>query len=159
MTVKPTSQTLGVKFERVDDVAAFPVGLAVEGANASMWVYGVAGAGIALGQVVYFDPLWSAALVTTAASPFGARLAVAPVAIIAAQFGWFQYSGLCAAIQVAANCAANVRLNTTATGGQIDDDGTAGAKVAGSIILTTARGGTAGTAPGALFGSTIGVTL
>jgi hypothetical protein len=159
MTVKPTSQTLGVKFERVDDAAAFPVGLTVEGANASMWVYGVAGAALALGQVVVLDAAWSATLVTTAASPFGERLAVAPAAFANGQYGWFQYGGVCAAIQVAASAAANVRLNTTATGGQLDDDGTAGAKTASGIVLTTARGGTAGTAPGVLFGSTVGATL
>lgn len=159
MSVKPTSQLLGAKFERADDVAAFPVGTLAEGENGSLFVYGLAGAAFALGQVGVLSAGWTATLVTTAASPFGNRLAVAPVDIASGQYGWFQYGGVCPAIQVAASCAANVRLNTTATAGQIDDDGTGGAKTASGIVLTTAKSAAAGTAPGVLFGPTVGATI
>lgn len=156
----PTSNIAGVKFDRVDDAAAFPVGTLVEGSNGTAWVYGVAGGAIAsVGQAVVLDAAWSATLASTANSPFGLRTGVAPAAFAQGQFGWFQIGGVCPAIQVNAACAANVKLNTTATAGQLDDDGTAGAKTASGIVLTTARGGTAGTAPGVIFGPTVGATL
>jgi hypothetical protein len=71
------------------------------------------------------------------------------VYIVAGTYGWVQIYGACN-IQVAASCAANVRLNTTATAGQIDDDGTGGAFAISGAILTTAREASAGLAPGML---------
>lgn len=65
-------------------------------------------------------------------------------------YGWVQVKGTCAAISVLASCAANVRINTTATAGALDDDGTAGSFQVQGIYLTTARGASPGTAPGVL---------
>lgn len=74
-------------------------------------------------------------------------------------FGWVQVKGTCAAISVLASAAANVRLNTTATAGALDDDGTVGSFQVQGLYLTTARGGTAGTAPGVLNYPFVDVTL
>ncbi len=101
------------------------------------------------GFVVIIDEAYTALMVSTSNDARGDLAGVAPAAIAASSFGWVQVKGP-ADVQVAASCAANVRLNTTATAGQIDDDGTAGAIQVQGIYLTTARGGSAGTAPGVL---------
>ena len=46
-----------------------------------------------------------------------------------------------------ASCAADTQLFSTATAGSLDDASTSQTAVNG-IVLTTARGGTAGSAPG-----------
>ncbi len=88
----------------------------------------------------------------------GDLLGVAPSAIAASSYGWVQVKGVCN-VQVAASCAANVRLNTTATAGQLDDDGTAGSLTCDGIVLTTARAASAGTAPAVMNYSIQGVTI
>ena len=60
---------------------------------------------------------------------------------------------------VLASAAANVRLNSTATGGSPDDDGTSTTKTLDGIYLTTARGGSNGSAPGVLNYPQVGVTI
>jgi hypothetical protein len=51
------------------------------------------------------------------------------------------------------------RLNTTATVGALDDDGTAGARVINGIALTASRAASQGNAVGILNFPQVGVTL
>lgn len=158
----PNDGTLGANFTRVDTLPAFEVGTVVRGNNSSEWTYCKASGAIAsAGQVVLIDETWAAALISTtnSATGFGQRCGVAPGAIADGSYGWIQTGGVCAAIQVAASCAANVALNSTGTAGQIDDDATAGAEVVSGIVLTTARSASAGTAPGVIFNPLCGATL
>jgi hypothetical protein len=97
-------------------------------------------------------------MVSTSNDARGDLLGVAPATIAANSFGWVQVKGVCN-VQVAASCAANVRLNTTATAGQLDDDGTAGSITCDGIFLTTARGAGAGTAPAVMNYAIQGVTI
>ena len=112
------------------------------------------------GFVVRFGVDGVATMLSTANDARGDRVGVALGAIASGEFAWVQTSGIFANVQVGASCAANARLNTTATAGQLDDDGTVGAMVIDHIVLTTARGGSAGTAPGVSANNiAVGVTL
>ena len=70
------------------------------------------------------------------------------VAIDDDEFGWGLIEGT-GMVEVNTNCAADVSLATTGTAGRIDDADTAG-RLSG-IMLTTARGGSAGLAPMSCF--------
>src|SRR5690606_15774703 len=112
------------------------------------------------GYVVLLDEDWQATEinVSNTGSAFGDKVGVAAVAAADDDYLWIQVYGVADAIQVAASCAANATLNSTATDGQIDDDGGTGSEDITGLILTTARGGTAGTAPGVLNWPTVGAT-
>ena len=123
------------------------------------YVYVQAGVGgITANFVATINEAYDAVMVSTSNDARGDLLGVAPVTIAASRYGWVQVKGVCT-VQVAASCAANVRLNTTATAGQLDDDGTAGSITCDGIFLTTARGAGAGTAPGVLNYAIQGVTI
>lgn len=123
------------------------------------YVFVLAGVGgITANFVATIDEAYGAVMVSTSNDARGDLLGVAPATIAAGSSGWVQVKGVCN-VQVAASCAANARLNTTATAGQLDDDGTAGSFTCDGIFLTTARGAGAGTAPGILNYSIQGVVL
>jgi len=123
------------------------------------YVYVQAGVGgITANFVATIDEAYGAVMVSTSNDARGDLLGVAPATIAANSFGWVQVKGVCS-VQVAASCAANVRLNTTATAGQLDDDGAAGSFTCDGIFLTTARGAGAGTAPAVLNYAIQGVTI
>ncbi len=90
----------------------------------------------------------AADMISTSNDARGERVGVALHPFAAGEFGWLQTNGVFANIQVLASCAANTRLNTTATAGALDDDGTAGSFAIDHIVLTTARAATQGNAPG-----------
>jgi hypothetical protein len=137
----------------------FGLGDRTEDNAGNEFVFVQASAAIALGDVVSLTRANAAANLTTTASPRGQRVAVAVAAIAANSFGWVQIYGANDAISVGASCAANARLNTTTTGGRLDDDAGTGTKVIDGLVLTTARGGTDGTAPGMLYHPMVGATL
>ena len=123
------------------------------------YVFVLAGSGgITANFVATINEAYDAVMVSTSNDARGDLLGVAPSAIAANSFGWVQVKGVCS-VQVAASCAANVRLNTTATAGQLDDDGTAGSFTCDGVFLTTARGAGAGTAPAVLNYAILGVTI
>ncbi len=114
------------------------------------WLYVRAnGAITGEGYVVIIDETYDAAQITTSNDALGDLIGVASVAFADNDYGWVQVSGPCN-IRVSASCAANAPLNTTATAGQLDDDATAAALVIAGAVLTTSRGGSAGTAAGVL---------
>jgi hypothetical protein len=100
------------------------------------------------GFVVTIDAAGSATMLSTSNDARGNRVGVALGAIASGEYAWVQTSGIFANIQVLASCAANTRLNTTATAGALDDDGTAGSFVIDHIVLTTARAASQGNSPG-----------
>lgn len=74
----------------------------------------------------------------------GTRVGVAAGAIPASGFGWFQVYGRCAALTAGA-VAIGTRLNSTATAGAIDDDGTVGARpILGAVFKTAVAGAQVG---------------
>lgn len=123
------------------------------------YVYVQASVAIAAGDVVLVSPAYAASLATTAAATRGTKVGVAPVAFAANEYGWVQVDGTCSAINVLASCVANVRLNTTATAGKLDDDGTATTKQIEGIFITTTNGGATASQPGILTIPMVSVTL
>lgn len=100
------------------------------------------------GEVGFIDPAtFDFTLLSTSNDAAGLIVAVAQEAAADEEDLWVVVDGP-TLIQVGANAAAQVALNTTATAGQLDDDATGGAFVVNNLWLTAARGGTAGTAAG-----------
>jgi len=139
---------------------AFALGQLSEGSDGSEWVYVLFGVGgvTALGYVVVIDEDFGAVMMSNSVGGLGDKIAVAPAAASAGDYGWVQVYGTCDAIQVSASAAANVPLASTVTAGQLDDAVATPTKNITGLVLTTARGGTAGTAPGTLNYPVVGTT-
>lgn len=89
----------------------------------------------------------------------GSRVGCPQALLTAGQFGWFQVFGV-GSLRTLASAAVGTRLNTTATAGAVDDDGTANSRAINGIVLKTATGGAAATNADARFSyPTVGVTL
>lgn len=129
------------------------------------FVYGRAnGAVTALGyacvELTGFD--FAMASTTTTApgsSGFGTRVGVAQAALADNEYGWFQIYGK-GALRTLASAAKGTRLNSTATAGALDDDGTAGSEAVFGVTLGTATGGAEATNTDAIFCyPSVGTTL
>lgn len=100
---------------------------------------------------------------TTATTPGtkgpGARVGVAMAAIASSGYGWLQVYGK-GSLRTLASAAVGTRLNSTATPGALDDDGTAGSESIFGVSLGTATGGAEATNTDAYFSyPVVGVTL
>lgn len=115
------------------------------------------------GYVALIASTYAAVMATTTTSApaagQGKLVGVGAAAIGASGYGWVQVYGQCAAIRVAASCAAYTTINTTATAGQLDDDATVGAEVIEGLVLNAANGGAAGTVAGMCTYPVVGRTL
>jgi hypothetical protein len=89
--------------------------------------------------VVWTAGVFTAAALTTANGLRGLNLGVAPALVNSGEYFWAQVKGNIST-NVLALCVANVRLNTTATAGKIDDDGTATTKQVQGIYITATNG-------------------
>lgn len=90
---------------------------------------------------------WALATTTTTApgsSGPGSRAAVAMGAMADNDAGWFQIYGK-GSLRTLASAAKGTQLNSTATGGALDDDATAGSEVISGAVVMTASGGAAET--------------
>lgn len=102
-----------------------------------------------------------ASTTTTApgASGFGSRCGAAMAALADNEYGWFQIYGK-GSVRTLASAAKGTRLNSTATAGAVDDDGTAGSEAIAGLTLGTATGGAEATNADAIFAyPTVGATL
>ena len=167
-----STQAIGInptQIQLATDVAAFKLGTLasyddpVDGYRE--FLYGTSTATITIFQVCVEGVLnsnWSA--VTTANTApgqlggHGSRVAIAMAAMGAGQSGWFQVLGKTSALTAGA-VVLGTRLNTTATAGAVDDDGTVGARVINGAVFKTAPAGAAVSADVRLFYPTVGVTL
>lgn len=122
------------------------------------WIFVQASGAIAQYEVVTLTSAFAAVGISTSNDARGNILGVAPVAFASSDYGWVQIKGACT-MNVKASCAANVRINTTATAGYPDDDGTVGSMQLQGIYLTTARAASDGSAPGILNYPYVDVTL
>lgn len=144
-----------------NDGYAFGLGDVAWGSDGSAWVYVQANGAIGgAGYVVLLDEDWQAVEINNSntGSAFGQMVGVVATDFADNDYGWAQIFGVADAIQVAASCAANTQLATTGTDGQVDDAAAGGSENIDGMILTTARGGSAGTAPGLLTWPVIGST-
>lgn len=129
------------------------------------FVYGrangaVTGAGYLCVELTGFD--FAMASTTTTApgsSGYGTRCGAAQAALADNEYGWFQIYGK-GSLRTLASAAKGTRLNSTATAGAVDDDGTAGSEAIDGLVLGTATGGSAATNTDAIFSyPTVGSTL
>lgn len=120
------------------------------------FVYGradgaVTGAGYLCVEETGFD-FAMASTTTTApgAAGYGSRVGAAQAAMADNEYGWFQIYGK-GSLRTLASAAKGTRLNSTATAGAVDDDGTAGAEAIAGLVIGTATGGAAATNTDAIF--------
>ncbi len=136
-----------------------------DGSGRQEYVYGrangaVTGRGYACVELTGFD----FALVTvTQTAPgtagFGSRVGVAQAVLADNEYGWFQVYGK-GPLRTLASAAKGTRLNSTATGGALDDDATASSEAIFGIVLGTATGGAEATNEDAiLVHPVVGTTL
>jgi hypothetical protein len=160
MVAKPIGHLIGANLELVDTKPRVAVGTTVELEKGGEAVYlkaSAAFAGEGYVGVVAPDLTIAPASLTTTATAFGARVAVAQAPVGVNEYGWFVWKGE-SNVQVAASCAANVAINSTATAGQLDDDGTAGSEVIEGIVLQAARAASAGLALATIVDTRVGAT-
>ena len=151
-TYTPYDQTAAITSTNSPDNPGppFKAGTVVAGGGGSEFLFVLASAAIAAGDVCQITTLTSAATgITTTNGLLGDRVGVAQVAIASGAYGWLQIAGACQNITVAPSCAPNVLLYTTATAGEIDDATTTGVKLINGIVITatnsTATAAVAGT--------------
>jgi hypothetical protein len=129
------------------------------------FIYGRAdGAVTGLGYLCVEETGFDFAMATTTttapgASGPGTRAGAAQAALADNEYGWFQIYGK-GSVRTLASAAKGTQLNSTATGGAVDDDATAGAEVINGLVLGTATGAAAATNADAIFSyPTVGRTL
>lgn len=136
---------------------AFALGQMATGSDGSQWVYCQFGTGglTGSGYVCKITEAFEALMLSTSNDTFGDKAGVPQCGVaVEDDYAWLQVYGVCPAIAVAASCAENVPLSTTATAGVLDD--ASGLIVDGIIITTTVVD--AGVTPGLLNFPTITAT-
>lgn len=129
------------------------------------FVYGrangaITGAGYLCVEKTGFDFSMISVTATTAGTAgHGSRCGAAQAALADNEYGWFQICGK-GSVRTLASAAKGTRLNSTATDGAVDDDGSAGAEAINGLVLGTATGGAEATNADAIFCyPTVGATL
>ena len=124
----------------------FQLGTRMKGDAGTEWVFVKAGSAITgAGYVVTLTGTYQADMLSTSNDAGGSLVGIANAVFATGNYGWVQVLGN-VSIEVLASAAANVRLNTTATAGALDDDGTTGAFAILGLVLTAARTSSAGLA-------------
>ena len=120
----------------------------------------VTGAGYGVVEQTGFDFIMATTTTTApGSSGYGTRFGAAQAALADNEYGWFQIYGK-GSIRTLASAAIGTRLNSTATGGALDDDGTTGAEAISGIVILTATGGSEATNTDAVFSyPTVSTTL
>lgn len=120
------------------------------------FVYGrangtITAAGYAVLELTGFDFIMATVTQTTPGTAgYGTRLGAAQAALADNEYGWFQIYGI-GSLRVLASCVKGTRLNTTSTGGALDDDATGGSEAIVGIVLLTTNGVSAATSTDASF--------
>ena len=105
-----------------------------EGDDEYLWCLGVAS--VVAGSAVAINESYATALLTTTNGAAPQRVGFAKAVIAASKWGWFQTRGVGVPMSLAASCAKDVALFTTATGGVLDDESSATHKVIGAVADT-----------------------
>lgn len=153
---------LGLDVSKVYDSEEFALGSLGAAPDGKIYQFVRAnGALDVVGDVVGIDETGDASpvTVTTSAPAAGQGLpaGVVVTALADDEYGWVQRHGIVAAVNVATSCAAHTELNSTASGGRLDDDASAGAEVINGITTTAAE--SSNSAAGILNWPYIGRTL
>lgn len=91
----------------------------LEGDNEYIYCKGVAST--VRGSAVVIDEDYATALLTSTNGAKPNRVGFACAALVASKYGWYQVRGVNVPMSLAASCAKDVALYTTATGGVLDD--------------------------------------
>jgi hypothetical protein len=138
-----TDGKLGVDLTRVATSAEFTLGTTGEGNENSKWMYVYAASGISQYDAVMINQSSNAVPLTTTNAVSSNAVGFAQVAIASASYGWVATGGNNISCKLAANCAPNVRLYTTGTGGVLDDAIVSAGFVAGVNSIVTISNATA----------------
>jgi len=131
-----TSGVLGVDFTLTPTTAEFDLGTCVMGTDGTKWVYVQASGAITQYDAVGIDENYQAAALTKALADAGHQVGYAQVAFADNDYGWIACAGSNVSVRVAASCAADVALYTTATAGVLDDTSASQTKLLGAVIVT-----------------------
>ena len=120
----------------------------------------VTGAGYLCGEATLFDfKMVTVTTTTPGTAGFGTRVGAAQAVLADNEYGWFQIYGK-GSLRTLASAAKGTRLNSTATGGAVDDDATTGSEAVDGLVLGTATGGAEATNADAIFNyPSVGATL
>lgn len=119
--------------------------------DGNLYIYLQGCASTIAGSVVTYNLNGATTLVTTSTTP-GLPIAVATAAIAATtSYGWYVISGA-AVVATNADVAANTRLQTTATGGKLDDTTTANVYTNSIIARAATTAGAAALTVGQVSG-------
>jgi hypothetical protein len=138
-----TDGTLGVKVDRVDTSAAFSVGIQKPGNEASDWMYIQADASIGQYAAVMINQSSKAVPLTTTNAASSKMVGFVQISVASGSYCWVALEGSNIKVNLAANCAPNVRLYTTATNGVLDDAIVSAGLVEGVIATVTISNATA----------------
>lgn len=129
-TAGTTTDGVGAKFE---------LGTLVEANDGSRWMYVQAGAAITQYRTVAIDENAQAVHITTALAAAGHGVGFAQVAFADNDFGWVcVHATGNISIRLAASCAADVQLYTTATAGILDDTSASVTLIRGVVAVVAA---------------------
>lgn len=155
-------EVLGIDSTAVDTSDKHGVGVMGTPDGVNYYQYVEANEALANGEVATVDEVYKANLADTSETAPGTGqgkpAGVARASVNLGEFCWIQVCGT-GDVQVAASCAAHTELNATGTGGELDDDATAGAEVIAGITLTAADGGSGGLVGAIIHYPYVGRTL
>lgn len=152
---------IGINPTQVETFAFTTLGTLSDVTESKIYRLVRANGALVVSDVVGIDEAFDAAPVTTTTSAPGTGQGL-PCGVVLGtvadnSYCWVQVFGLNAAINVATSAAAHTSLNTTATGGRLDDDATAGAELINGITTTAAE--SSNSAAGVIIWPYIGATL
>lgn len=143
------------------EVPEFKVGQLGADDDGKIYQFVRAKGALTVGDVVAIDEVGDAdAVETTVSAPGtgqGLALGVALAILADNDWGWAQRYGVCASINVVDAAAVHTELNTTSSGGRLDDDATVGSEIAEGITITASA--SSNRATGILHWPYIGRTL
>lgn len=133
---------LGIDLTKTPTVAEHPLGLRVAATDNQEYVYVQANGAITQYDAVGIDENYQAAALTDAMAADGWFIGFAQVAFADNDYGFVATKGSNVRVRVAANCAADVPLYTTATAGVLDDASTGVTNIDGIVAVAAVTAAT-----------------
>ena len=136
------SNTIGVTLTNVDTTSQFTTGTVVNTSDGGQAIYVQALSEISTYAAVAVYDTQKAQMLTTTLAATCKRVGFAQTSIASGYYGWVQLGGK-VIVNLAASCAPNVPLYTTATVGVLDDAVVSGGVVFGLVATTSISNATA----------------
>ena len=144
-----TSPLLGVNLSQVDTTAQYAPGTLSNCSDGGMAMYVLSStSAISTYAAVAIDGNGKANMLTTTNAASSPRCGFSQVSIATGAYGWVRLGGAAILVNLAANCAPNVALFTTATPGVLDDATVTLGYVMGLVANNTISNATAVTCIG-----------